>query len=365
MKKIIVALLALALMLSLAACVTRDPGDSEETTTTSLDDLFQQIQDELNKDQSTEMLGQVQYKLYDDHAEVVGCDSPIGEITIAAEFNGKKVTTIADEAFNGIVTITAVAIPEGVTTIGSKAFLGCTQLVSVALPSTLTEIGSYAFYGCSRLESIELPGALGTLGTNALGYCKSLSEIKVASGNASFAAENGVLFSADKATLICYPAGRADASYAIPDSVKTLKNFAFSNAMLLETVSMSGVTSIGDYTFRSCVKLSAVELGQGLKRLGTGTFQNCAELTSIVIPEGVESIGYMDGNSECGATFCDCVKLTTVTLPSSLKNIYARSFEGCTALNTVNYSGTAAQWANVVIGEDNAPLTSVGVTAQG
>lgn len=366
MKKIITALLALALMLSLASCVTRDHGgDDASDTTTNLEDLFQKIEDELNKDQSTVQIGEVKYQLYSDHAEVVGCDTPIGEITIESEYEGKPVTAIADEAFNGIVTMTSVIIPEGVKTVGNKAFMGCAQLAGVVLPSTLESIGNYGFYGCVRLESVELPASLGSLGTNAFGYCKSLAEIKVASGSAAFAAEDGVLFNASKTELICYPAGRAGASYTVPAGVKTLKNFAFSNAMLLESVSMSGVTSIGDYTFRSCVKLSAAELGQGLKYLGAGTFQGCAELTSIVIPEGVESIGYLDGTSECGATFCDCTKLTTVTLPASLKNVYRRAFDGCTALSIVNYGGTSAQWASVVIGEENAPLTAAGVVTNG
>lgn len=364
MKKIIIALLAAALLLSLAGCVTRTPGGDETSTTTNLDDLFQQIEDELNKEQSTQLLGEVQYKVYDDHAEVVGCDTPIGDITIEAEFEGKKVTAIADEAFNGIVTITSVTIPEGVTTIGSKAFMGCAQLTAVSLPSTLTEVGSYAFYGCARLESIELPAALTKLGSNALGYCKSLASITVAAGSTGFAARDGVLFNADLATLITYPAGRADASYTIPAGVKTLSNFAFSNAMLLESVSMSGVTTIGDYTFRSCVKLSAVELGSGLKTLGAGTFQNCAQLREIVIPEGVESIGYLDGTNECGGTFCDCTGLTSITLPSTLKNVYRRAFDGCTSLATVNFNGTSAAWSAVVIGDENAPLASANVVTK-
>lgn len=365
MKKIIVALLTLALLLSLASCVTRDPSGDSETTTTNLQDLFQQIEDELNKDQSTVQLGEVKYQLYSDHAEVIGCDTPIGDIVIESSYEGKPVTAIADEAFNGVVTMTGIIIPEGVKTIGSKAFMGCAQLTSVALPSTLESIGSYGFYGCVRLESVELPAKLSTLGTNALGYCKSLAEIKVAAGNAGFAAEDGVLFNASKTELVCYPAGRTGASYTVPASVKTLRNFAFSYAVLLESVSMSDVTSIGDYTFRSCAKLSAAELGSGLKTLGAGTFQGCAELTSIVIPEGVESIGYLDGTSECGATFCDCTKLTSVTLPASLKNVYRRAFDGCTALSIVNYGGTAAQWASVVIGEENAPLSNAGVVTNG
>lgn len=363
MKKIIItSVLLAALMLTAASCVSRNPGKTDDTTT-NLQDILSQIDSEL-KNPDTMLVNEVLYKVYDDHAEVIGCDTPVGEIKILDEYDGKKVTVIADEAFNGMVTITGVVIPEGVTAIGEKAFMGCAQLKNVTLPSTLKSIGRYAFYGCSELDSIGLPVALTEMGTNAFGSCTKLSKVEVAAGNSAFAAVDGVLFSADKATLVYYPTGRADKSYTIPESVKTVSDFAFAYAVSLESVSMTGVTSLGDYTFRSCAHLKEVDLGTGLTFLGASTFQKCTALTEIVIPEGVVSIGYIEDSNECGATFCDCTALATITLPSSLRNVYLRCFDGCTALSRVNYNGTADGWKAVVIGEQNSPLTEAGIVTK-
>ena len=359
MKKIITALLLAGLLLGATSCVTRGPGESTNTTT-NLKDILSQIDDEIKNPSSTPV-SEVIYKVNGDHVEVVGCTTAVGEIKIESEYEGKKVTAIADEAFNGLMTITSIVIPEGITTIGAKAFMGCGRLESVALPSTLTELGRYAFYGCSALSTVEIPVSLTTIGSNAFGLCAALKSFTVAEGSKSFSAVDGVLFSADKSTLEIYPTAREDKSYAIPDSVKTVANFAFSGAVSLESVSMTGVTSLGDYTFRSCARLKDVDLGTGLKFIGASTFQKCTALTEIVIPEGVESIGYVDDSNECGATFSDCTALTTLTLPASLKHVYRLAFSGCTALSRVNYGGTNAEWSSVTIGEGNEPLKTMGV----
>ncbi len=359
MKKVITALLLAGLLLGATSCVTRDPGESADTTT-NLNDILSQIEDEVKNPSSTPV-SEVIYKVSGDHVEVIGCNTAIGEVKIESEYEGRKVTVIADEAFNGLMTVTSIVIPEGITTIGAKAFMGCGRLESVALPSTLTELGRYAFYGCSSLETVEIPVSLTTVGSNAFGLCTSLKSFTVAEGSKSFSAVDGVLFSSDKSTLEIYPTAREDKSYAIPDSVKTVADFAFSGAVSLESVSMTGVTSLGDYTFRSCARLKNVDLGAGLKFIGASTFQKCTALTEIVIPEGVESIGYVDDSNECGATFSDCTALTTLTLPASLKRVCRLAFSGCTALSRVNYGGSNAEWSSVTIGEDNEPLKTIGV----
>lgn len=360
MKKIIAAsVLGALLLVGATSCASRNPGKTDDTTT-NLQDIFSKIDEEINNP-TTIQIGEVLYKVYGDHAEVIGCNIAIGDIKIAADYDGKKVTAIADSAFSGFVSITSVEIPDSVTTIGEKAFMGCTQLSSIKLPASLTSIGSYAFYGCSLIESVELPAALNSLGDCAFSSCKSLKSVTVADGNSAFCAADGVLFSADKSTLVFYPNGKEDTSYTIPETVKTVSDFAFSDVYRLESVSMSGVTSLGDYTFRGCTALKNVELGSGLKFIGAGTFRRCSALTSIVIPEGVVSIGYLDDGNECGASFCDCTSLTTISLPSTLKNVYRLSFDGCTALNRVEYNGTKQEWSSVVIGEDNVPLKNAGI----
>lgn len=361
MKKIVIPLLLLlTFALLLSSCVSRGVANIE--TDPNLDAILDSMAEALSKEVGeTELVAEIIYTDYDDHSEVTGCNAPIGDVVILSEHNGKKVTKIADYAFEGLVSITSVTLPGGLVSIGEKAFIGCSSLSYVIIPDTVESIGRYAFYGCSAVKTIAIGKNVREIATNAFGNCTALSELSVTAGNGHFASEGNVLFSADRKTLICYPAGLTATSYTIPASVSTVSNFAFAYASSLTDVSMTSVSSLGDYTFCSCTALKNINFGSSLTFIGACTFQDCTALTSVTIPEGVVSIGYVADSVECGGSFCDCTALTTVELPSTIKNIYLRSFDGCTALTKVNYAGTKAQWDAVKVGEENAPLTSIGV----
>lgn len=72
------------------------------------------------------------------------------------------------------------------------------------------------FSGCSSLNS---------LSNNAFESCPSLKEIVI--DNGFYKSQDGVLYIADMATLMFYPAGKEDASFAIPNSVVTIQSGAF------------------------------------------------------------------------------------------------------------------------------------------
>jgi len=104
--------------------------------------------------------------------------------------------------FNG--QITEVVIAEGVTRIGRSTFEEFEINNSFTIPASMTEIPAKTFYLCNITEYI------------------------VSEGNINFAAEDGVLFNADKTTLIAYPDGAEPlAEYTIPETATTLQGYAF------------------------------------------------------------------------------------------------------------------------------------------
>ena len=87
------------------------------------------------------------------------------------------------------------------------------------------------------------------------------------------------------------------------------------------------VTSIGDYAFYGCSRLTSVTIPEGVTNIWHSAFEDCLSLISVTIPEGVTLIS--------DRAFCDCSALTSVTIPSSVKWIGELAFYGCKGLTSI------------------------------
>lgn len=123
---------------------------------------------------------------------------------------------------DGILTV-----PEGVTTLDYEfAFF----VVRADLPRVHTLIIPKSV---TLIESMR-----GDFSEGPLGYSGNpFAEIVVHPKNQHYASCDGVLFSKDMKTLICYPCGKPDKTYRIPDGVETIEREAFLNAEHLTSVS--------------------------------------------------------------------------------------------------------------------------------
>jgi len=145
-----------------------------------------------------------------------GCTS-LTSVTIPS-----SVTYIGGEAFEGCTSLTSVTISSSVTSIKYRAFYGCTSLTSVTIPSSVTTIEVDAFEGCTSLTSVTISSSVTTIEYSAFYGCPKLAEILVDSANPSYASIDGVLFDKLQTTLITYPDGKLQTTYAIPSSVTTI-----------------------------------------------------------------------------------------------------------------------------------------------
>ena len=162
-----------------------------------------------------------------------------------------------------------------------------------------------AFHWCWRLQEITLPSSVTVIGNEAFSGCWNLKGINVAESNKVYKAIDGVLYTKDLKTIICYPQGK-DEKFVIPSSV----------------------TSIGDYAFSNCNKLQEITLPPGVTSIGNGAFNNCCYLQKITLPSSVTNIG--DGVFEW------CINLQEITLPSGVTSIGDVSFEWCRNLREIN-----------------------------
>ena len=220
-----------------------------------------------------------------------------------------RIKPAAVDAISGAVDIPASVPDNGVTLsvveIAEEAFYQCTGLMGVTIPNSVTSIEGSAF-ASTGLTTVTIPGGVTTIGTFVFDQCNELKRIEVAAESTTFTSVDGVLFSADKSTLVYCPNGRSG-TYAVPDGVTTIGATAFAHCALLEGVSLpAGVTRIEASAFQDCNHLKAFTLPQGVEEIGDYAFGMCQKLTEILIPHSVTVLGIR--------AFAGCMGLSKVFL---------------------------------------------------
>ncbi len=109
-----------------------------------------------------------------------------------------------------------------------------------------------------RIVTAMIGSGVTGIGKGVFSYCAQLAEIHVDQANPNYSSENGILFSKDKRSLLCCPAGTAG-SFVIPDGVTAIAGSAFSGCANLTSVTIpDSVTSAGSGAFQGCTSLEAV-----------------------------------------------------------------------------------------------------------
>ena len=89
----------------------------------------------------------------------------------------------------------------------------------------------------------------------------------------------------------------------------------------------NGITSVGDYAFRSCYSLASITIPDSLTNIGASAFDSCYSLASITIPDSLTNIG--------DSAFNYCYSLASITIPDSLTNIGDSAFNSCLSLASI------------------------------
>lgn len=284
---------------------------------------------------------------------VFGRCSKLENIVVAAEnacYTDRGNSLI--EVETGVViaaTSTSVLPTDGsIKVIGKYAFSEHQELTEIALPASLESIELCAFYNCNSLAELVIPANVTFIDYRALQSCASLNVISVEEGNTVYTIKDGSLIELATGTLI---KGTSESVIPTDGSVTVLGPSAF-NAIsgLTEIVIPDTIVSISQGALSECPDLICVVLPEGLNSIPTDCFEYDTALTAIDLPEGVVSIG--------NRAFGNCTALAEIFIPSSVTSIAANAFTGCTALTTVNYGGTAEQWAAITIGKNNSWLTN-------
>lgn len=262
----------------------------------------------------------IRYEEYEDYAVCAGAARGAiteNEVEILAEYHGKPVTKIADEAFDtfGIGkgkphTFKRVILPDSIEEIGSEAFMYCTDLEEINLPDGLKIIGDNAFNWCEKLTELDIPDSVEYIGDEAFGLTPFGEALQQRQDEFVILGKVLYLNNGDRS---------AD-SITIPDGLTMLGDCTYSRMKNLKEITVpEGIKYIGLSAFSGCEKLERVSLPKSLVRLENSAFSHDYSLESIALPENLEHIG-----AHC---FERCEKLDNIEFNSKLWSFGSHPFE--------------------------------------
>ncbi len=291
------------------------------------------------------------------------------------------VTSLGTGAFESCKSLATVTLGNGIREILDNVFSNCPSLRELTLPASVTTVESGAFYNDDNLtlklapdsrmnlvkgvlydaswvinyfpESIteyEIPRKVSQLPEDFFdsyyGIAKQLTSITVEEGNTAYVSENGVLYTADKSTVLFFNASVTtfELTAAIlenaTDDLFTALNAAPALVSVTVADDVSAYVSVGGVLYTKDWDMKVIP----------------SAMTEFVIPRQLESIPYaaFRNNTSLKTVSCEArgeddpeweidyyafrgaSNLETVTLPGKLVNIGSSAFSGCSGLKTLN-----------------------------
>ncbi len=258
-----------------------------------------------------------------------------------------------DRIFSGYTgePIETLRIPEGVTKIDLvSTFKSGFNFTKVRIPST------------ARMD-LALIAGINTDG---------LTEITVDSGNQAYASYGGALYSKDYTRLYLMPSSCLDGvfhsslsmfetwscaywqmdAFVIPESVMTVKEYAFANSSLTAVGGMNRCNIYQNAFFGSKMKVKEHVIDNKLVALynsQTDDLEAGPYVLTMIVDKNMLSYTVIPNTVELAAgVFRDCESLAIVDLGTSLVKIGSSAFSGCTSLRRIELPVSLKQMGSAV-----------------
>lgn len=235
---------------------------------------------------------------------------------------GSGVKSTGSQVLINCPALEEAIFPQGYAYIGSKFMTGCTSLKRLVIPDSVTNVGAMSFTDCKNLEEVSLGGGVSSLDAFSFQGNTSLTSVKIGGGiqtipNDTFSGCTSLakLTLSEGLQSIGVRAFKGCTSLAgtltIPDSVKTVSDYAFMDT-----------------------KIEALYIGSGVSSLSYSFFQ-MPELKTVVLPEKPVSLDYV--------AFGSCKSLEKILIPREITLINKDMASGFTNLSVYGYNNSAAQ----------------------
>lgn len=255
---------------------------------------------------------------------------------------------------------------------------------SAKIPNTITSIDS-AFNGCSNLKSVIIPDSVTSIDDGAFYGCSNIENISVSENNTEYASQDGILYNKSKTKFVFIP-NALSGSVIIPDGITSISSSNFSQKSKLTNITIpDSVTSISYGAFSGCSNLESItipfvgssrEVSNDNQRpfgyiFGEYSYDGGIETLQFdmyykrfyryYIPQNLKSVTVTGGIIPEEAFRC-CDNITSITIGKNVVSIKRLSFHFCTKLQTINFTGTVAQWNAItksVYWNEDVPATKV------
>ena len=274
---------------------------------------------------------------------------------------------IDDYAFYNCATLESITLPSTVVKIGTYAFGGCSSLKEIVLPTSLTNLGLNAFERCTSLEKVTLPEGLPAIPTQAFMGCSALNELTIPStvtavGLQAFYGCNALIENVGSVSYVdtwAVDCGTRVEEVTLREGTVGISDEAFKDCSRMTAITLADtVKYIGHYSFYDCRNLQTVNSSQVLEQIGFHAFYQCIQLRTFSIPDSIQTVS---PDSFFGCTIflrrtqfhLTCVDRWVVScvntaeyavVPANTAGISSGAFGGCSALTTVYFEGTQAEW---------------------
>ena len=249
--------------------------------------------------------------------------------------------------------------PEGVEEIGSYAFYKCPDLETIRISEGVKVIGFSAISRNANLGKVYLPKSLQTIESYVLMECPNLEGFY---GNEEFhTPDNRVLISYQASihrpadwhgiyTIIF--AGKGITDYTIPEGVKGVENYTFTNCPDLKSLTIpeslrifaaQGISNCPNFEAvygyhtsedHRCIQFDdeltrlivtkdlpkTYHIPSNIKKIGYSAFSEISEIEHVVVGDQVTELG--------GYAFYNCPNLKSVVLSGNLERIGSRKYNG-------------------------------------
>lgn len=286
-----------------------------------------------------------------------------GEFAIPSTYDNLPVTDVGESAFANS-NVAKVTVPHSIVTVGKYAFQNCSALSSIVLPDGLKLLGFAAFENCSSLQSAVVCGEV--VESFAFSGCAALKSITIGENVKYLSAMfddcknlETVIWNAVNCNGIEHVSGfgwsNKVSTVTFGENVEFVPHNLFLGQTKLKSVVFpDSVVKIGCMAFSNCENLENVTFGKNVKTIGWGAFQYTG-ISKLTLTENVTNIGFnafyhcqnlesvqwnaieVEDVSDGRGLFDNCPYLTELVVGNKVKYLPAYAFYNCGTLTSITF----------------------------